>query len=226
MTTTELHFSGVEWESLMKRLVAYTYTLFGTAGLLRGEVLQPYGVSPEDFVFEAMKQLLDPHDARVTWAAGRGKPTTEGLFRYLRRVILNDFMDHRKARTQHAKTQSLVGRKGGVAGGEDVAIDPPDPRSPTEEELVSKVNRERMLTVLLDRASGDRELEEYLLLQCGDSDYLGFTPEEAAGKLGTTATNIQNRKRRCRRLFEELVREQHQAECAAGTESEGRNGQA
>jgi DNA-directed RNA polymerase specialized sigma24 family protein len=210
----------------MKRLVAYTYKLFVTAGLLEGEVLRPYGLSPEDLVFEAIKRLLDPHDPTVVWAVARGKPTTEGLFRYLRAVICHDFVDHRKPGTQHSKTEGLVYGAGIGAGGEDVAVDPPDPRSPSEDELVSKVNRERLLTVLLDRASGDRELEEYLLLQCCDGNYCGFTPQEAAEKLGTTATNIQNRKRRCRRLLENVERDQQRAACASSVESEGHDEQA
>jgi DNA-directed RNA polymerase specialized sigma24 family protein len=208
VTGTELHFSAVDWELLIKRLLAYTHKMFMTAGLLRGEVLRPHGASPEDFVFEAMQQLLDPNDSRVAWASSRGRPTTEGLFRYLSKVIRNDFVDRRKARTQHAKTEGLVRRTRPGEGHEEDAVDPADVRNPSEDELLCKVNRERLLSVLLDRASGDRELEEYLLLQCCDGDYKGFTPQEAAEALGTTATNIQNRKRRCRRLFEDMAREQ------------------
>ena len=204
----------------MKRLLAYTYKLFATAGLLQGTVIRPYGVSPEDLVSEAIKRLLDPNDTTVAWAVRMGRPSNEGVFRYLRKVVGHDFVDHRKAKTQHAKTEGLFRERGAATGGDGLVIDPPDPHSPQEDDLVSKVNRERLLTVLLERASGDTELEEYLLLQCCDGEYLGFTPEEAGAKLRATATNIQNRKRRCRRLLETLAREQGEEARASRGESE------
>lgn len=221
MEASELHFSGVEWEMVMKRLVAQAYKLFLTAGLLRGEVLRPYGVLPEDLVFDAIKRLIDPHDTTVSWKSSKGKPTTEGVVKFLSVVVLHDFVDHRKAKTQHAKTQELVRRRGPEAEHEEMTLDPPDESCSSEDDLLSKVNRERLLTALLDRAAGDAELEEYLLLQCCDSDYQGFTPQEAASRLRTTALNIQNRKRRCRGLLEGMLREQAQTAQPPKSESEG-----
>lgn len=221
MRASELHFSGVDWEMVMKRLVAQAYKLFLTSGLLRGEVLRPYGMSPEDLVFDAMKRLIDPHDTTVSWNSSKGKPTTEGVVKFLGTVVRHDFVDHRKARTQHARTQELVRRRGPDAGHEELAFDPPDESCPSEEDLLSKVNRERLFATLLDRAAGDAELEEYLLLQWCEGDYQALTPQEAASRLKTTAINIQNRKRRCLHLLKGIAQPQAQAAQLLESESEG-----
>ncbi len=89
----ELHFSGVDWETVMKRLVAQAYRLFFTARLLRGEVLRPYGMSPEDFALAAITGLMDPHDPTVSWKSSKGKATTEGVVKFLKVVVLHDFVD-------------------------------------------------------------------------------------------------------------------------------------
>jgi DNA-directed RNA polymerase specialized sigma24 family protein len=199
--------------------MAYAYRLYLTAGLLSEQVLRPYGKSPEDYVQEVLTRLWDESDTGVNWNTARGKPTTQGVIAFLKKVLLNDFIDDRRERSQHRRTQGLTPAT--ADDGAD-ALDPPDSRQPSQEVLVDKVHRDRLFEQLFESASGDEPLEEYLLLQCGDDGYNGYTPARAAELLNTTVDDIQNRKRKCSRLLERFLEAQAPARTDMG-QAEGSN---
>lgn len=189
---------------VMERLTAYVYKLYLTAGLLRDEPLRPTGKSPEDYAQAALTRFLDPRDPSVAWSGDRGKPTTDGVFAYLREVVKNDFIDDRRPRSPHRRTRAIE-VSGLSEGTTALAVDPPDPRPPTAGDLVGKVDRDRLFTALLEGASGDVDLEEYLWLQYDSDGYHAYPPRRAAELLKTTVEDINNRKKRCANLFKRFL---------------------
>lgn len=217
----ELHYSGVDWVEVMDRLTAYVYKLHLTAGLLRDQPLTGLGKSPEDYVQTVLTRLLDPRDGAVAWDEARGKPTTEGVFAYLRQVVLHDFVDDRKERSHHRRTRALE-MPSTRDGSTTLSADPPDPRQASVDDLLGKVHRDRLYTALLEQAAGDEKLEEYLWVQYGADGYIGYPPRRAAELLRTTVDDINNRKKRCAGLLARALDAQGVAGSASGrTDREG-----
>jgi DNA-directed RNA polymerase specialized sigma24 family protein len=202
----ELHFSGVDWNAVLKRVAVRTAQVFVTQGLARNVAVRPYGKSAEDYVSEAIGRLWDPNDHGVEWDERHGKATTEGVVAFLNHVIRNDIRDDLKGKPHH-RTRTLEAPSSLDPNGEAAPHEPVDERSATDEDLLAKVDRERIYMKLLEAAEerGDAEVIAYLFAQFDDGEYLALKPQEVAQRLGTSTADINNRKRQLSRLIADLV---------------------
>lgn len=194
----DLHFSGVDFRTLLDRLLLHACRRVFRNGILDGQVVRPFGKSPEDYVAEAVGRFLDPEDHAVQWSESRGKATTESVFAYLAQVVTNDIRDDVRG-VPRRTTRTSIGSPT-LEGHEQAPMDLPDRGQPTSADILDKIHRDRLFNLLLEGAKGDEELEEYLMLQYEAGDYVAYTPQRAAELLGTTVDNINNRKKRCTRL--------------------------
>lgn len=192
---TELHYRGVDWAAVTDGLFAYAKKLFRTAGLL-GQTIT--GMTPRDFVSNAVLHLVDPRDTTIEWDEKRGKPTTEGVAALLREVIRRDFIDAKKL-PRYKTTRAIEDEK--------KAPHVPAAGASPEEIAIDRVDRNRIRDELF-AFIGDRDQEvlEYLRLQLPDEGVVGYPPRKAAQLLKTTVQDICNRKRRVTGFLEEFER--------------------
>ena len=181
----ELHYRGVDWGAVTDGLLAYALRLFRTAGLLDQTIT---GMTPKDFVADAIIRLVDERDTTIEWDDKRGKPTTEGVMALLREVIRRDFIDAKKLpryKTTRAIDDEKKAHKVAASGvsPEDAAIERGDRNR----------LRDQLFAFIGDR---DSEVVAYLRFQLPDDGVAGYPPRKAAQLLKTTVQDINNRKKR------------------------------
>lgn len=191
----ELHYRGVDWGTVTDGLLAYTRRLFRTAGLLDQTIT---GMTPKDFVAEAIMRLVDPRDTGIDWDEKRGKPTTDAVTALLREVIRRDFIDAKKL-PRYTTTR-------GIEDDKKAHTVPAGVESP-EQAAVERVDRIRRRDQLFEFI-GDRDPEviAYLRLQLPDDGVVGYPPRKAAELLKTTVQDINNRKKRVTGYLREFER--------------------
>lgn len=176
-------FAGVSWPKVLRGLTFEAIRLFQTVGLGHGgAVLVGVGVSPEDLAMATLTKLLDPDDRSVVYRGGEASVLT-----FLKAVMKNDFLDLLK-RKAHETTDILDSTPN------DQEDDPPrslDSLPGKVAEGTDVIFRGR----LRELASDDGELVEYIDAVFLFDDAL-LKPEDIVSLLGTTTTDIQNRKKR------------------------------
>jgi DNA-directed RNA polymerase specialized sigma24 family protein len=201
---TEQHFRDVDWCEVIRKLTLYAYRVFGTTLVAKGEkVLEGFGESPEDLAFSVMQKLIDPDEASICWGSSLGKPTTEKVIALLATALKHDFID-RKRSPRYKKAVELP------EGSHDDATDKSahDPKQQSEEErLALKLQREQVMQLLLrDFRTEDPLAERYLKLQFSEGEYIAYTPQQAAERLGVAVKEITNIKKRIeRRIMQRLA---------------------
>lgn len=169
---------------LAQRLTLYAYGLFGCYPQPSVEpALRVSGKSPEDLAMDVLARYFDPRDGSVHWQPERGR-----LLPYLKRVLWSDFVDLKRAGL-YRHTDGGEAAFDAMAGAGEGA----------EARLRRLETRERLLAALAD----EPELRAMLELQFAPEGFPGYTNQELAAKLGTSVSEIENRKKRLlRRLLQ------------------------
>jgi len=191
----ELHYRGVDWTVVSDGLFAYAKKLFRTAGLLDQTIT---GMTPKDFVSNAVMSLVDPRDTTIEWDEKRGKPTTEAVAALLRTAMRRDFIDAKKL-PRYKTTRAIEDER--------KAPNVPAAGASPAEIAIERADRNRVRDELF-AFIGDRDpaVLEYLRLQLLDDGVVGYPPKKAAQLLKTTIDDINNRKRRVTGLLAEFER--------------------
>ena len=88
---------GVDWEDVLRRLLAEAVLLFRSHGLAgRSSVLSGTGMSPQDLAYQTVTKALGRDG--ILYQAGRGR-----LLAFLKEAMRNDFLDLLKAHS-HSRT--------------------------------------------------------------------------------------------------------------------------
>ena len=168
-------FAGTDWPDVCRRLTAYATLMF------RGDnVMQGTGASPVDLVQAVIEQVM------------RGKIDYDGqrpLLPLLKKVLFRDFLDLRKSAPRRTTTimEPHEGPDGDQVGGLDSLTQP----ASAEPDVLFR-------QTVFEAIGADQALRDYAsaILDCGLSK-----PREIADLLGTTATDIENRRKRLRTVL-------------------------
>ena len=176
-----------------------------------------FGDGPEDLVQDAISRLYDSDDTGVLWKAST-RPTTDGVVAYLRKVIWHDFLDMKKAPrtnvvvtadTWEEEVEEDRGRSSSV-----LVLESEEPRADEGYELaIDRSKRDAALEWLASRWP-DALIESYIRVQLDVHD--GFQEcknQEAAERLGTSVTAIQNMKKRLHLRLRKLATQVHLTDC-------------
>lgn len=194
-------------EDLLKRLTLYACVLFAVLPDQAREVtVGGLGIGPEDLAQEVVLRFLDPHDHTVTWKASSGKATVPRVLGYLKRVLQHDLFDLRK-RHAHKATVSMAShaQEDGEADGPAPSLD--DFPSNTESPDTTALKRERH-EWLLRQLDSQPLLRELLEVQLDPEGWSAHTNVELADLLGTSVSEIENRKKRLMRRLAAFAGEQ------------------
>lgn len=203
----ELDLSEVDVEDVLQRLVLFAARRFATlAGLATGGVIRGLGTGPDDLAMQTMLKFLDPEDRTVVWKTSYGRPTTEGLLRFLRKVLQNDLLDllAEKAHETTVIVETLAGQQGEDATGrQSMSL---DEFASAWEHQDERAIRGQQQDWLLKRFDDDPKLQDVLTAQFDPDGYVAHTNQQLAQLLGTTVDDIENRKKRIdRRLLKILT---------------------
>lgn len=194
-------------EGILKRLTVYARVLFAVLPDQAREVtVSGLGLGPEDLAQEVVLRFLDPHDHTVTWKASSGTATVPRVFGYLKKVLQHDLFDLRK-RHAHKTTVSMEAhaQEDGEAGHPSPSLD--DFPSTTESPETTALKRERH-EWLLRQFDSEPILRELLEVQLEPEAWSAHTNVELADLLGTSVSEIENRKKRLMRRLAVLAGQQ------------------
>ena len=199
-------FKDVDWVEALERLTLEALRWFNSGRFATDErVLESFGDGFEDLAQEAILELLDERNPKVTWSASRGPATTNGVVAYLRAVIRNDF--HDRVRRKRLKGQRSIERPAEGEDGVQFVVEPPDSGTSADDVLIRRETLEPVRKRLDDdfKLRPDENLQLYLMLQFDGDRYAPYTPAEAARELGMDVKEIyllkEKLERRLHRLF-------------------------
>ena len=189
---------------LFERLVLRAYAIFGCFPDPHFEPILPaYSDGPEDLAMDTITKLLDPDDHTVQWNASRGAPTMDGLLAYLERVMINDFLDHKRSKRflLHATLPPIESDDGVGITLEDLAkhLDTPE----------AIAQRRERYEQLIASFSDTPELQDVLRIQLEPDGYAAYTNIDLASLLNTTVSDIENRKKRIHNRLLKSLHQQH-----------------
>lgn len=191
-------FGTVDPLELFERLVLRAYAIYGCFPDPHFEpALAALGDGPEDLAMDTITKLLDPDDHTVAWNTGRGAPTMEGLLSYMERVMMNDFLDRKRSKrfVCHA---TLPPRETEDAKG--ITLDELAVYLDTPEAIAQRRQRHEQL---IDSFQDTPDLQDVLRVQLDPDGYRAYTNIEQAQLLGTSVSEIENRKKR---LYNRLLK--------------------
>lgn len=206
---SEISFAAVDFDEVLGRLTLYAQNL-STALVCVGleEKVLPGGQSAADLAQNTLLKLLDPLDGTVKWSEQRGQPTTLGILAYLQRVLERDFFDLKKSSLY--KTTVYPDCMGDDdSEGDGITLDHMAMVFDTPEGQTLKGER---VAWILRQFDGELELREIAKLQFDPSGYNAYSNQELAQLLDTTVGDIENRKKRIKRMLRKLVADRHAAE--------------
>jgi DNA-directed RNA polymerase specialized sigma24 family protein len=197
---SEFSLAGIDPLAIVGRLTLYAYRLFGVFPDDESEpTLRVYGDSPRDLAVATFVKLLDPDDDSVTWKEAWGRPTPETLLPFLKKVLLNDFIDLKKRKLYR---NSIYPE--GQSQGENHTMSFDDYAAVVEspEALAIRAEqREQLLRAFVD----EPDLRDLLAAQLEPAGYSAYTNQDLAGLLDTTVSDIENRKKRIARRLQRLA---------------------
>jgi len=203
---TEISFAAVDFEEVLGRLTLHAQNL-GAALVCVGldERVLRGGESAADLAQNTLLKLLNPQDTTVRWSDDRGQPTTAGVLAYLQKVLDRDFLDLKKSSlykttvypdSEGADAEEDEDGEGGITLDQmAVVFDTPEGET---------LRRERVQWIL-KQFDAEPELLEIAKLQIDASGYNAFSNQELAQLLDTTVRDIENRKKRIKRILKKLV---------------------
>jgi DNA-directed RNA polymerase specialized sigma24 family protein len=206
---SEISFAAVDFDEVLGRLTLYAQNL-STALVCVGleEKVLPGGLSAADLAQNTLLKLLDPLDGTVKWSEQRGQPTTSGILAYLQRVLERDFFDLKKSSLY--KTTVYPDSMGDDdSEGDGITLDHMAMVFDTPEGQTLKGER---VAWILRQFDGEPELREIAKLQFDPSGYNAYSNQELAQLLDTTVGDIENRKKRIKRMLRKLAAHRNAAE--------------
>jgi DNA-directed RNA polymerase specialized sigma24 family protein len=174
--TVELNVK--EWNEVLRRLKKYAETL------TKGSVLQGSADDADDLVERAITRWLQ---RGLTWKEDAGPPTVPAVVGYLKKAVLNAYLDRLK---QSAATHEAPPTK------EDIPVN--------EEIKLLREHLDHLVTHLRPFLSDDPLAELYIDLQLGSDEFL--SDDDAARQLDrdTTVKDIRNMKKRLERHVRDM----------------------
>jgi DNA-directed RNA polymerase specialized sigma24 family protein len=167
--------------ALIEKLMAYALRVFAEQGLGgKGAVIPGVGKSAEDFAYDVLLQYLT------------GKIKNRDV-PYLLTALRNDILDKLKSAAHKTTDHLPANPQGDSEDGKTKFLDGFQSRDKPVDALVCEKSYEERARKLVAAEPDLRELVEAVL----DLDL--HKPAEIAEALGTTATNIQTRKKRAKR---------------------------
>jgi DNA-directed RNA polymerase specialized sigma24 family protein len=206
VAVAEAELTEADVEEILKRLTLYACVLYAVLPDQAREVtVGGLGVGPEDLAQDVVLRFLDPYDHTVSWKASAGTATIPRVLGYLKKVLQHDLFDLRK-RHAHKTTVSMAAHAQG-----DGEADGPGPSldefpSKTESPDTSVLKRERH-EWLLHQFDSEPLLRELLEVQLDPEGWSAHTNVELADLLGTSVSEIENRKKRLMRRLAVLAGE-------------------
>jgi DNA-directed RNA polymerase specialized sigma24 family protein len=193
-------FGAIDPEDLLRRLTLYAYTLFGCfPDPIFEPVIKFHAASPEDLAITTLTRLLDPDDHAVEWKADYGPMTRDSLLRFLKTVLLHDFIDMKRKGMYKASIYLPTAANDPEADSGEMSLDDFIAKIESPE---TKVIRRQQREQLLSKFDDEPVLKELLTVQLDPEGFQAFTNKELAVLLSTTVDEIENRKKRLmNRLF-------------------------
>jgi len=201
----EISLGDVDIEAVLLRLTRHAQGLFGAVRSLGVEPVDSTyagGEGPEDLAMNLLLRFLDPRDDKVCWNEGLGRPTTDGLYAFLRRALDRDFLDLK--RSKRYRTTVYLERDD-RDGAQELTLEQLAVYLETPEGTLLKQEREK---AIIEEFSDDPEAQEMLKLQLDDDGYNAFRNQELAQLLDTTVADIENRKKRVKTRLLRIQRRQ------------------
>jgi hypothetical protein len=180
--------SPIDYKQLLKQLTLRAARLLNVS---RDYVIAGVGKSPADFAYETVEMFV------LGDIAYRAADDPGGLLRYLSRIMGRDILDALKS-SAHAKTKlmpSVAVTDEERDGGERSLDDLPAGNLDVTEEIQSQ----RYKNSVYELVANDAKLSEmaYAIFEVNAID-----PRDIAGACNTTTADVQNRKKRFRRLLD------------------------
>ena len=201
----EISLGDVDIEAVLLRLARHAQGLFGAVrslGVEPVDIAYAGGEGPEDLAMNLLLRFLDPRDDKVRWNEGLGRPTTDGLYAFLRKALDRDFLDLKKSK-RYRTTVYLETEDGD--GGRELTLEQLAVYLETPEGTLLKQERKK---AIIEEFSDDPEAQEMLKLQLDEDGYNAFSNQELAQILDTTVADIENRKKRVKTRLLRIQRRQ------------------
>jgi DNA-directed RNA polymerase specialized sigma24 family protein len=201
----EISLGDVDVEAVLLRLTRHAQGLFGAVrslGVEPVDIAYAGGEGPEDLAMNLLLRFLDPRDDKVRWNEGLGRPTTDGLYAFLRKALDRDFLDLKKSKRY--RTTVYLERED-RDGAQELTLEQLAVHLETPEGTLLKQEREK---AIIEEFSDDPEAQEMLKLQLDDDGYNAFSNQELAQLLDTTVADIENRKKRVKTRLLRIQRRQ------------------
>jgi DNA-directed RNA polymerase specialized sigma24 family protein len=203
---SEFSLAGIDPLEVVERLTLEAYRLFGVFPDDESEpALRVFGDGPKDLAMATFVKFLDPEDRTVKWKESWGRPTQDTLFRFLRKVMRNDFIDRKRSKRYHLTSypegESADGQQTMSFDDYAAAIESP------EGQAIRAQQREQ----LLDSFNDEPELRDVLAVQLDPAGYCAHTNQDLAGLLDTSVSDIENRKKRIARRLQQQARSVREA---------------
>ncbi len=201
----EISLGDVDIEAVLLRLTRHAQGLFGAVrslGVEPVDIAYAGGEGPEDLAMNLLLRFLDPRDDKVRWNEGLGRPTTDGLYAFLRKALDRDFLDLKKSKRY--RTTVYLERED-RDGAQELTLEQLAVYLETPEGTLLKQERGK---AIIEEFSDDPEAQEMLKLQLDDDGYNAFSNQELAQLLDTTVADIENRKKRVKTRLLRIQRRQ------------------
>lgn len=201
----EISLGDVDIEAVLLRLTRHAQGLFGAVrslGVEPVDIAYVGGEGPEDLAMNLLLRFLDPRDDKVRWNEGLGRPTTDGLYAFLRKALDRDFLDLKKSKRY--RTTVYLERED-RDGAQELTLEQLAVYLETPEGTLLKQERKK---AIIEEFSDDPEAQEMLKLQLDDDGYNAFSNQELAQLLDTTVADIENRKKRVKTRLLRIQRRQ------------------
>ena len=201
----EISLGDVDIEAVLLRLTRHAQGLFGAVrslGVEPVDIAYAGGEGPEDLAMNLLLRFLDPRDDKVRWNEGLGRPSTDGLYAFLRKALDRDFLDLKKSKRY--RTTVYLERED-RDGAQELTLEQLAVYLETPEGALLKQERKK---AIIEEFSDDPEAQEILKLQLDDDGYNAFSNQELAHLLDTTVADIENRKKRVKTLLLRIQRRQ------------------
>jgi DNA-directed RNA polymerase specialized sigma24 family protein len=201
----EISLGDVDIEAVLLRLTRHAQGLFGSVrslGVESVDIAYAGGEGPEDLAMNLLLRFLDPKDDKVRWNEGLGRPSTDGLYAFLRRALDRDFLDLKKSKRYRTTVYLEREDRDGV---QELTLEQLAVYLETPEGTLLKQERKK---AIIEEFSDDPEAQEMLKLQLDDDGYNAFSNQELAQLLDTTVADIENRKKRVKNRLLRIQRRQ------------------
>ncbi len=193
----ELDLTEVDIGEVQERLTLRANWLFlGLAGLVCEGLISGLGVGPDDLAMGTLLKFLNPQDTTVAWSTRHGRPTTQSLGAFLRKVMENDLRDllEAKAHTTTVIVDPLPGtEEERTTAPRRMSLDDFASESESQDTLAIRGQRHARLLAKFEDVP---DLRDVLAAQLDPEGYQAHTNQQLATLLDTSLSDVENRKKR------------------------------